>query len=217
MKFYTKAFPIRSLLAFVLFFSLTSAQAGPEIQHWVTTNGMKVYFVPAPEIPMIDVRVTFSAGSAQDGEVPGLATLTSDMLSQGADGMTADQISEAFEEVGAQFGSGAMRDMAWLSLRSLSDPEYIQPALAAFASVLWQPNFSEGDFQRTRKRQLVLLDAEEVDPESIAEKAFYKALYGNHPYAQPSNGTFESIKNIQRKQIQAFYKEFYVAKMDSLH
>ena len=212
MKFSTKVFSIRYLLAFILFFGLTSAQAGPEIQHWVTTNGMKVYFVPAPEIPMIDVRVTFSAGSAQDGEVPGLATLTSDMLSQGADGMTADQISEAFEEVGAQFSSGAMRDMAWLSLRSLSDLEYIQPALTAFASVLWQPNFSEGDFQRTRKRQLVLLDAEEVDPESIAEKAFYKALYGNHPYAQPSNGTFESIKNIQRKQIQAFYKEFYVAK-----
>jgi len=206
------AFSMRYLLGFVLFFSLASAQAGPKIQHWVTANGMKVYFVPAPEISMIDVRVTFSAGSARDGDVPGLATLTSDMLSQGADGMTADQISEAFETVGAQFGSGALRDMAWLSLRSLSDPEYIQPALAAFASVLWQPDFPEGDFQRTRKRQLVTLDAEEANPGSIAEKAFFKALYGEHPYAHPSNGTLESVRNIQDKQVQAFYKQFYVAK-----
>ena len=207
-----EVFSMRYLLGFVLFFSLASAQAGPEIQHWVTANGMKVYFVPAPEISMIDVRVTFSAGSAHDGDVSGLATLTSDMLSQGADGMTADQISEAFETVGAQFGSGALRDMAWLSLRSLSDPEYIQPALAAFASVLWQPDFPEGDFQRTRKRQLVALEAEEANPGSIAEKAFFKALYGNHPYAQPSNGTLESVKNVQGKQVQEFYKKYYVAK-----
>lgn len=212
MKSYTEIFSMRYLLGLILFFSLASAQAGPEIQHWVTANGMKVYFVPAPEIPMIDVRVTFSAGSARDGDVPGLATLTSDMLSQGADGMTADQISEAFETVGAQFGSGALRDMAWLSLRSLSDPEYIQPALATFASVLWQPDFPEGDFQRTRKRQLVTLNAEEANPGSIAEKAFFTALYGEHPYAHPSNGTLESVKNIQGKQVQAFYKQFYVAK-----
>ncbi|RUM92720.1 MAG: insulinase family protein [Thiothrix sp.] len=212
MKSYTEVFSIRYLLGFVLLFSLASAQAGPEIQYWVTSNGMKVYYVPAPEIPMIDVRVTFSAGSARDGGAPGLATLTSDMLSQGADGMTADQISEAFEAVGAQFGSGALRDMAWLSLTSLSDPEYIQPALAAFASVLWQPDFPEGDFQRTRKRQLVTLDAEEADPGSIAEKAFFKALYGEHPYAQPTNGTLESVNNIQTKQVRAFYKNYYVAK-----
>lgn len=212
MKSYTEIFSMRYLLGLILFFSLASAQAGPEIQHWVTANGMKVYFVPAPEIPMIDVRVTFSAGSARDGDVPGLATLTSDMLSQGADGMTADQISEAFETVGAQFGSGALRDMAWLSLRSLSDPEYIQPALATFASVLWQPDFPEGDFQRTRKRQLVTLNAEEANPGSIAEKAFFTALYGEHPYAHPSNGTLESVTNIQGKQVQAFYKQFYVAK-----
>ncbi len=203
---------MRHLLGLILFFTLASVQAGPKIQHWVTTNGMKVYFVPAPEIPMVDVRVIFSAGSARDGDVPGLAILTSGMLSQGADGMSADQVSEAFEAVGAQFDSGALRDMAWLSLRSLSDSEYIQPAMAAFASVLWHPDFPEADFQRTRKRQLVALEAEEANPESIAEKAFFKALYGEHPYAHPSNGTLESVNDIKTEQVREFYKKFYVAK-----
>jgi zinc protease len=203
---------LRYVLSFVFLFALAPVQAGPEIQHWVTANGMKVYYVPAAEIPMIDVRVTFSAGSARDDGVAGLSVLSNAMLSQGADGMSADQIAESFETVGAQFSSGALRDMAWLSLRSLSDPEYIQPALNIFASVLWQPDFPEGDFQRTRKQQLVGLEAEEVDPESMADKAFTKALYGNHPYAHPSSGTLDSVKKINREQIEAFYKKHYVAK-----
>lgn len=203
---------LRYILSLSLLFNLALAQAGPEIQHWVTANGMKVYYVPAPELSIIDVRVTFAAGSARDGGTPGLAKLTSNMLPQGADGMSADQIAEAFEQVGAQFSNGALRDMAWLSLRSLSQPEYIQPALAAFASVLWQPDFPARDLLRIRKQRLVALEAEEVDPGSIADKAFYKALYGEHPYAQPSSGTLESVEKIDRKQIQAFYNKHFVAK-----
>jgi zinc protease len=202
----------RYLMGLALLLSLNVVQAGPDIQHWVTTNGMKVYFVPAPEISMVDVRVTFSAGSARDGDRPGLATLTSGLLSQGADGLSANQIAESFEKVGAQFSAGLMRDMAWLSLRSLSDPEYIQTALATFASVLWLPDFPEKSFQRTRKRQLVGLEAAEVDPGSIAEKAFFKALYGEHPYAQPVVGTLETVRTIELKQVRSFYKQYYVAK-----
>ena len=41
------------------------AHAMPDIQHWVTDNGVRVYFVPAPELPMVDVNVTFAAGSVR--------------------------------------------------------------------------------------------------------------------------------------------------------
>ena len=40
--------------------------ASPEIEHWTTDNGLKVYFVRAPEIPMIDVRLVYKAGSTND-------------------------------------------------------------------------------------------------------------------------------------------------------
>lgn len=55
-----------------------------EIQSWTTDNGARVVFVPAPELPMVDVRVVFDAGSARDGELPGLAKITAGMLNEGA-------------------------------------------------------------------------------------------------------------------------------------
>ena len=42
-------------------------QAGPKIQSWETPNGARVLFVPAPDLPMLDARVVFAAGSARDG------------------------------------------------------------------------------------------------------------------------------------------------------
>src|SRR5690554_1140120 len=47
-----------------------------EIQNWQTEGGARVLFVEARELPMFDLRLTFAAGSSQDGGVPGLAMLT---------------------------------------------------------------------------------------------------------------------------------------------
>jgi Predicted Zn-dependent peptidases len=52
------------------------AQAAPKIEYWTTANGLRVYYVPAPELPMLDLRLVFDAGSARDGAKPGLAMLT---------------------------------------------------------------------------------------------------------------------------------------------
>ncbi|MGV6816364.1 MAG: M16 family metallopeptidase [Thiotrichales bacterium] len=187
------------------------AHAGPAIQHWTTENGLRVYFVPAKDIPMLDIRVTFAAGSARDGDKSGIASLTNSMLAQGADGLSADQIATAFENVGAQFSAGARRDMAWLSLRSLSDPDFLQPALDAFAQVLWHPDFPERDFERLKKQTLLSIKAEEAEPSSIAEKAFFKAVYGDHPYASPSIGTNSTVAGLTREDLSGFYHQFYVA------
>ena len=42
------------------------AQAAPVIQHWQTAGGARVYFVESRALPIVDVQVDFSAGSAYD-------------------------------------------------------------------------------------------------------------------------------------------------------
>ncbi|MEK1910978.1 MAG: insulinase family protein, partial [Pseudomonas chlororaphis] len=51
-----------------------------DIKTWSTAEGAKVLFVEAHELPMFDMRLTFAAGSSQDGDAPGLAMLTNAML-----------------------------------------------------------------------------------------------------------------------------------------
>lgn len=208
-------FPLRLIptLFFVLLMGLSlGAIAGPKIQHWQTAQGLEVYFVHASDIPMVDVRLTFDAGSARDGAVQGVAKLTNYLLSQGAGGKNANEIAEGFENVGAGFGSGSLKDMAWLSLRTLTEPDFMKPALENFITVATKPDFPQPDLGRAIKQTLVALKAEEADPGAIASKAYYKALYREHPYGQPSKGTPESLAKIDRERLIRHYKQYYVAK-----
>ncbi|MGM0594138.1 MAG: M16 family metallopeptidase [Pseudomonadota bacterium] len=182
----------------------------PEIQHWRTDNGARVYFVPTPELPMVDIRVVFDAGAARDGALPGLAKLTNAMLEEGAAGLDADTIARRLDNLGANFSASSHRDMATASLRSLTRAELLQPALETFTQLLSQPDFPERALERVRRQMLTGLQYKRQQPGDIASRAFYTTLYGEHPYASPPDGTEESLRRIRRADLLEHYRRYYV-------
>ena len=56
----------RILLLTGLLLASVNAFAGPKIEHWKLDNGARVYFVESRELPMLQVRVVFDAGSSRD-------------------------------------------------------------------------------------------------------------------------------------------------------
>ncbi len=181
------------------------------IKSWQTQNGAKVVFVQADELPMIDVRVVFDAGSARDAGLPGLANFTHQMLDRGAGEWSTDQIAERTDSIGASIGGSVARDMAVLSLRCLTDEAIQKKALETFQAIIQQPRFPEAELQRERKQLMIGLQNEQQSPGQIVSKLFYKNLYAEHPYATPVSGDMESIKKLDRDSLLRFYKEYYVA------
>ena len=55
------------------------------------------------------------------------------------------------------------------------------------------------------------LQARKQSPGDIADEAFYKALYGDHPYASPTAGTEDSLQRIRLEDLKAHYEKYYVA------
>lgn len=55
----------------VLLLIAPPAFAGPDIQTWTTEKGLRVYFVAAPQLPMLDMRLTFAAGGFGMVSMPG--------------------------------------------------------------------------------------------------------------------------------------------------
>ncbi len=186
--------------------------AGPEIHRWETQNGVDVWFIESPELPMVDIEVVFDAGAARDGDLPGLAGLTAAMLSEGAGDWSAQEIAEAFDSVGAEFGAGSARDMHWYTLRSLSEAQYLDRAVDVFRRVLQQPTFPAEAFERLRKQALTGLKAQQQSAAERADLAFMAALYPDHPYGQPEAGTEASLAAMTVADIQAFYGRYLVAR-----
>ncbi len=187
------------------------ARRALDIQRWQTAEGARVLFVEARELPMFDLRLTFAAGSSQDGGTPGLALLTNAMLNEGAGGLDATAIAAGFEGLGAQFGNAAYRDMAVVSLRSLSAAEQREPALALFTRVLGTPDFPADALDRVRNQLLAGLEQQQQNPARLASRALFRQLYGEHPYATPSDGSAESLNALDRARLAAFHARAYAA------
>lgn len=183
-----------------------------QIQSWQTPKGATVLFVASPEIPMLDVRVVFNAGSARDAGTPGLALLTNAMLSEGAGVADVDQIARHFEGLGASLDNGAYRDMAVVSLRTLSDPQYRDPALSLFQDVVAHPTFPQDSLDRLRSQLRMSLEQEKQDPGAQVMKTFFSRLYGDAPYGSPTNGTEESLARLTVSDLRAFHQRHYVSR-----
>ncbi len=201
----------RAFIFIGLLFLSAAAQAVPDIQHWVLGNGAHVYFVESRELPMVQVRAVFDAASSRDtAGKQGLAVLTNAMLSEGAGEFDADEIAVRFESLGAEFSTGAERDMATVSLRSLSDAALLNPALKLFAQILARPTFPEESLDRERARLLVTLKKDTQSPGALIGKAFYRELYGNHPYSGDPLGDEKGLRAITRDDLVAHYRRYYV-------
>jgi len=203
------------LISSVLFFSAlasTAVSANPDIEHWRTTNGVRVYFVPAPELPIVDIRIIFNAGAARDEDTPGLAILTNGLLAEGAGELSANQLAEQFESIGARFGNSAQRDMAILSLRTLAEKNVFDSAVNTLATILTQPDFPKNAFERERQRLLTTLQRNKQSPGKQANEAFYNAIYTKHPYRNQPTGTEAGINGLDTTKLKAFYDKYYVGR-----
>ncbi len=187
------------------------AEAGPRVESWQTSRGSKVMYVHAPDLPMVDVRVVFDAGSARDAELPGLAKFTNAMLNEGAGEWDADALALRLEERGIELGNGSLRDMAWVSLRSLVEPEVMDVALATLRKVLAEPRFDQDAIARVRQQMQIALRQSLQSPASVAERRFFKTLYADHPYAHPPGGNEGSLEEIGLDALQRFHRRYYVA------
>ena len=186
--------------------------AAPNIKSWNTDNGVRVLYVHAPEIAMVDLQILFDAGSARDKNKKGLAMLTNRMLSMGAGKLNATGIAERFESIGAQVSRGALRDSAWLSMRTLSNEKYLNKAVKTLALILNKPRFQSAVLVREKKRILSALKQKQQSPSAIAKRAFYKEIFRDHPYANMPIGTASGIKSIKRQDLKRFYKQYYVGR-----
>lgn len=201
---------------YILFFlaMVTGApivQATPEIQHWYTENGAKALFVAAPQLPMLDVRVVFDAGSARDGARPGIASLTASLLTQGAGAWDADALAERVAALGAELSASVDRDMATVSLRTLSAQPQLDSAVEILRQVLSTPRFAPGDVERVRRNRLTALRLAEQDPGTVGRKALYRAIFAEHPYGQDPQGTSQAVSQLEVADLRRFHQWYYRA------
>jgi zinc protease len=191
------------------------AQAGVDIQHWVSPSGARVYLVESHALPMLDIQVDFAAGGVEDpADKAGLAALTRGLLDGGAGDLDEAAIADRLADLGARLGGSADNDRASVNLRSLASARERDGGVALLRELLARPSFPGAVVERERSRTVASLKEAETRPDSIAGRRFANALYGSHPYGNTANS--ESVARITRDEVVAFHRGHFVASRASV-
>jgi len=207
---------LRLIFLFILLGSLSFTSPAREIQQWHTGNGVRVLFLQAQDLPIVDLRIGFRAGSSRDGETPGISELLNGLLIEGSGKLSAQDIALEFEQVGAQLRKHSGLDMAQLSLRSLSEASKLEPVLDVFARVIALPAFPQAALDRDRAAMIVNLAQQKTRIGSLLSETFMKNLYAGHPYENASIVSESSLTSINRQDLIQFHAKYYVAENASL-
>jgi len=185
-----------------------SAASQRKAERFVTKNGMTVLFLERSSLPFITVDVTIRAGSAfETAEKAGLAFITADLLTEGTRGRSASQISEEIDFIGGNLSSSGGIDYSSASLKVLTKDS--EKGFDLLADILRRPSFPDMEIERSMSQIKTGIISKEDDPSTVATEAFNKALFGDHPYARPAEGTLESLENIRREDIINFHDKLY--------
>jgi zinc protease len=181
----------------------------PALQEFTLGNGLRVLVLEKRDLPLVQFNVVIGAGSSRDdAATPGLASLTAAMLDEGAAGMSALEIADAFEMLGARFGAGAGTHTASMSLRAPA--RRLPDALRLAADVLLRPDFPAAELERMRQDRLTSLVRRYDDPNAVASVLFDATLFGaDHPYGRGGFGTEAALRALTTADLRAFYERYY--------
>lgn len=183
-----------------LFYSQYALAALP-IEHWTQPSGAQVYLVQSPSVALVDVEVDFDAGSRRDPAAKaGLAAAAAAMTGKGVlahgdePALDENAIDDAWADLGANFGGGATADRMMFSLRSLSDPAILMPAVRLAARQMGEPAYPADVWDQERQRSIASLREADTRPGTLAGKTYMKAVYSGHPYGQfPTESSLRAI------------------------
>lgn len=183
----------------------------PEIQQFELSNGIKVYFMEKHEVPLMQLNVLVKTGSVNDPEdKSGIASLTMDMLDEGAGGKTSLELADEIDFLGATINSYS----GWhFSAVDLHTPlSKFDEAVRLLTTIVMKPDFPQNELDRKKKERLTTIMQWHDQPTAIASIAFNKMLFTEtHPYGKPTIGNEVSIKNTSAEDLKSFHSKFFKA------
>jgi zinc protease len=171
-------------------------------------NGMRVVVARSTNVPIASLQLVFGGGTSADPAArPGVANFMASLADNGAGGMTAPQIAERIESLGANFGTNVGTDSS--SAFIAAPTANIAAAGTLLAEIVRAPTFAATELERERRRALDQLRVSMRDPSFVAQRVAFRAVYGDAPYGSPAGGTPASLAALTRDELVAYHHAWW--------
>lgn len=173
-------------------------------------NGMQLNTIVADQLPVVYATLVIRSGGESDpSKLPGLSGLVAQMLKEGTSKRSSAEIAEEIEFLGADLWASSDDENTYIGIRALADQ--FDVAMGILAEVASAPAFNTKELEKLKRRELDRLALSEREPQYIARRAFYRQLYGEHPYGTIDT-TPQAVKRVRRQDMVQWHKKHFVGK-----
>jgi len=171
-------------------------------------NGLILLVAENHRLPLISVHAFVRAGVDQNPlDRPGIAALTSRLVTEGTRNYGVHEIYEIVENTGGNLTTFCERELSGISL--LTPSQDLGLGLDLLQEILAGPTFPEDRFQLEKKKVLSQLQAMEDDPQTVAAHRLRHWIYRGSPLQYPVLGLQKSVSDLQVDQLKKFHLQQY--------
>jgi zinc protease len=181
-------------------------QLAPRLERTLP-NGLRVIVTRQASVPKVSVTLTIRSGYASDpADMTGLAVMTADAIQEGTKTRTSREIRQQAFGMGGTISAAASQDFTSVTARGLA--EFTPRLIDLVADVAVNPSFPEDEVAILKQQHLQSAARQNASPQFLSNRAFRRALFGEHPYARVAE-TPASIGLMDRSKIVAFHRGHY--------
>ncbi|HEY8519485.1 MAG TPA: pitrilysin family protein [Gammaproteobacteria bacterium] len=181
----------------------------PPFERAVLDNGVTLLLMERREIPLVAFQALVRSGAIADppGKA-GTASLLAGLLEKGAGPRDAYEFADTVASVGGVLSAGAGLETITVSGEFLARDQALMIEL--LADLLQRPHLDAAELEKLRARQIDLIRAaKDGDLASLLPIYGAGAIFAEHPYGRPVDGSERSLASLTHDDVTAFYAEHF--------
>ena len=188
----------------------SAATSGVLAQEHILTqldSGIRVVTERVPSVRSIALGLWVRVGSRDEGhEQAGISHFLEHMLFKGTAELTAEQIAQEFDGLGADINAATSKEATVLHAHFLD--EHVDRAFQVMGDMLLRSTYS--DLESEREVVLEEIAMYEDEPQDKVHDVLSTAVFGDHPLGRPVIGRGEVVSALTADTVSAYHDARYL-------
>lgn len=173
-------------------------------------NGLRLITESMPSVRSIALGCWIDTGTRDENEnEAGVSHFLEHLLFKGSEKLTARDVSEAFDAIGAESNAFTSKENTCFWARLLDQD--LPVGLDVLSEIIQRPAFRPHEIDSERQVVIEEINMFEDDPNDVAFENLTTALFEGHVLEAPVLGTREAIRAMSRDDIAGYWKRRYGA------
>ena len=173
-------------------------------------TGLRVITEPVAGVRSVALGCWVDTGTRDEADSEaGASHFLEHLLFKGSEHLSAREISERFDAMGAQSNAFTSKDYTCYWARLLDDD--LEEGFELLAEMLQRPAFRSEEIDSERQVVIEEINMNDDDPGDLAHEEFFQAVFAGHPLERPVLGTRRSVTAMTRDDLAGYWKRRYQA------